>query len=671
MSVRAEPAAAPRRGARRRGDAADDFRLMADCAPVMIWVSGPDRQCVYVNRPWLEFTGRTLEDALGEGWREGIHPEDRARALGEYERAFIATEPFELEYRLRRRDGKFRWLLDKGVPVVVDGELNGFIGSCLDITDRMLAEQAARKREEDFKTLAESIPDVIVRIDAASRCAYANPAAKQALGLEPGELIGRSLADIALPEQIAAPLAEAASQALADGLEQPFRFQSGAGEARRHFAGRAIPERDAEGNVEAVLAIAYDVTAREIEDEKRAELLERERSARASAESATLARDQFLAIVSHELRSPLNGIKSWTHVLQSHLHDGDPTVSRALAGIMIGVEHQVRLIDDLLDVTRAMSGNLGLAKQAMALLPVLAEAVEGLRASALEKGLHIVTDYGIGHREIHGDADRVRQIFVNLLTNAIKFTPAGGTIRVGAGTDGAMARVEIGDTGAGIPPEFLPYLFDPFRQADQGSSRRSQEGLGLGLALVQRLAELHGGYATCESAGVNRGSTFRVYLPLLSDTGRRLTVERAGGAAISALPSLAGIRVLLIDDQREARESLATLLTQAGAGVTTAASCQEALAHLAVGDDHEQPQVIVCDIAMPGEDGYATLKRIRAWEASRGGQARRPAVALSAYTQREDRMRALAEGFQMHLTKPVAPAELIIVLSSVVRGMRI
>jgi PAS domain S-box-containing protein len=530
---------------RGRGNAADDFRLMADCAPVMIWVSGPDRKCVYVNRPWLEFTGRSLEEALDHGWSDGIHPEDRDRVLGFYARAFTAIEPFELEYRLRRHDGWYRWLLDKGTPVLVDGELNGFIGSCLDITDRMLAEKAA------------------------------------------------------------------------------------------------------------------------------AELLERERTARAAAESATLARDQFLAIVSHELRSPLNGIKSWTHVLQGRLREADPTVARALNGIMIGVEHQVRLIEDLLDVTRAMSGNLGLAKQAMALLPVLAESVESLRASALEKGLLVVTDYGIGDREIHGDADRVRQIFVNLITNAIKFTPAGGTIRVSAGTDGAMARVEISDTGAGIPPEFLPYLFDPFRQADQGSSRRSQEGLGLGLALVQRLAELHGGYATCESPGVNRGSTFRVYLPLSSGTGGRVAVERAGSALASTLPSLSGIRVLLIDDQREARESLATLLTQAGAAVTVAASCQEALAHLAVGEEHEQPQVIVCDIAMPGEDGYATLKRIRAWEASRGGGGRRPAVALSAYAQREDRMRALAEGFQMHLTKPVAPAELIIVLSSVVRGMRI
>jgi PAS domain S-box-containing protein len=673
MSERADPAPAPRRGRRRRADAADDFRLMADSSPVMIRVSGADRRCVYVNRPWLEFTGRTLDDSIGTGWSEAIHAEDRERVLDAQAGAFSKCAPFELEYRLRRRDGAYRWLLDKGVPVLVDGELDGFIGSCIDITDRMAAEQAARRREEHFKTLAENIPDVIVRVDRARRCLYANPAVKHAFGLEPEDLIGRSLDSFGLREDIATPFTAAAEAALGSGTEQAFRFQAGADGSARHFAGRVIPERDSEGRVEAVLAIAYDVTDRELENERRSALLERERQARATAESATLARDQFLAIVSHELRSPLNGIKSWTHVLDGHLRDPDPTVRRALAGIMIGVEHQVRLIDDLLDVTRALSGNLGLVKQAMPLVPVLAEAVESMRAAALEKGLRVITEYAIGAAEIHGDADRIRQVFVNLLTNAIKFTPSGGTIRVSADVEDSMARIAISDDGAGIPAEFLPYLFDPFRQADQGSSRRSQEGLGLGLALVQRLAELHGGYATCQSEGVNRGSTFQVYLPLLRESGARVTLEHpAGEGSGSALPSLSRTRILLIDDQREARESLAALLAQAGAEVTAAGSCQEALAHLAISERDELPQVIVCDIAMPGEDGFATLRRIRAWESTRGKvPVSPPAIALSAYTQREDRLRALAAGFQMHLTKPVAPAELITVLSSVAHGMRV
>jgi signal transduction histidine kinase/ActR/RegA family two-component response regulator len=470
------------------------------------------------------------------------------------------------------------------------------------------------------------------------------------------------------------PLTEAVSRAFASGAEQRFNFQVDAAEAvRRHFAGRVIPEADEAGSVEAALVIIYDVTARAREDEKRAEILARERSARANAESATLARDQFLAIVSHELRSPLNGIKSWTHVLENLLRDAEPPVKRALAGIMIGVEHQVRLIDDLLDVTRAVSGNLGLVKQPMPVLPVLAEAIEGLRAMALEKELRLVTDYSIADREIHGDPDRIRQIFVNLVMNAVKFTPPGGTIWVSATPEGSMARIEVRDNGAGIPPEFLPYLFDPFRQADQGSSSRSQEGLGLGLALVQRLTELHGGHVTCESEGVDRGAAFRVYLPLRRGSAARVVLAHAeqNDEVNSALPSLSGIRVMLIDDQREARESLATLLTQAGAVVSAAASGLEALASLVNADEDALPHVFVCDIAMPDEDGYATLKRIRTWEAAHPEGGRRPAIALSAFTQREDRMRALTEGFQMHLTKPVAPAELIIVIASIARGMRV
>ena len=550
MSGAAAPRPASTRG-RRRGEAAESFRLLADFAPVMIWVATPDRRAVYFNRPWQEFTGRDDASELGFGWLEGAHPDDREGLERSYAQAFSSEEPFEVSFRLRRHDGAWRWLTNKGVPLFEDGKLRGFAGSCLDITERIEAERAEREGE-----------------------------------------------------------------------------------------------------------------------------LARERTARASAESEAQARDQFLAIVSHELRSPLNGIKSWTHVLANQLHDADPTVRRAIAGILIGVEHQVRLIDDLLDVTRALSGNLGLAKQRMPLLPVLAEAVESLRATALEKQLRIITEYAIGDREIHGDPDRVRQVFVNLITNAIKFTPPGGRIWVSATVEGHMARIEVRDDGPGIDPEFLPYVFDPFRQADQGSSRRSQEGLGLGLALVQRVTQLHGGHVTCESGGPQRGSTFRVHLPLRRESGPGITVSESARPQVAApaLPSLAGIRVLLIDDQREARESLAALLSQTGAKVATAASCQEAMAHLAINQDSgHEPEVIVCDIAMPGEDGYQTLRRIRKWEATRppGARARRPAVALSAFTQREDRLKALAEGFQMHLTKPVAPVELATVIASVARGMRV
>jgi PAS domain S-box-containing protein len=636
---------------------AAQYRRIADFAPVMVWAAGPDRRCTYFNRRWGEFTGRPLEELLGDGWVDSIHPEDRERALAAYEQAFSAARSFETQYRMRRADGEHRWVLARGVPIFEHDRLDGFVGSCLDVSER---------REEDFRTLAENLPDVIARLDRDLRFLYVNRAAEALFGEPRSRIVGRSKAEVGLPPQIGRALSDAATLAFATAREQNFDVQAG----DRHFSGRLVPETDARGDICGALAILYDVTARTHEDERRAQVLARERNARAHAETASLARDQFLAIVSHELRSPLNGIKSWTHVLENLLRDAEAPVRRALAGIMIGVEHQVRLIEDLLDVTRAMSGTLGLVKRPMPILPVLADAVESLRAMAIEKDLRLITDFNLGEREMHGDPDRIRQIFANLLTNAMKFTPPGGNIWVSARAEDTMACVEVRDDGVGIPPEFVPYLFDPFRQADQASSRRRQEGFGLGLALVQRLAELHGGHVTCESAGVDRGATFRVFLPLTRDAPGRVVLSDARREAVSsALPSLDGIRVLLIDDQREARESLAALLVQAGAAVDVAASGAEAIACLENASPGARPQVVVCDIAMPDEDGYATLKRIRAWEAAHA-EPRRPAVALTAFTQREDRVRTMAEGFQMHLTKPVAPAELSIVIASVARRMK-
>jgi PAS domain S-box-containing protein len=537
------------RATRRRVDTADHFRLMADYAPVMIWLADSEGRSVYFNRQWLRFRGRTLEEELGLAWLEGVHPEDRDRCLATHFASLDSREPFEMDCRLQRADGEHRRVRVNGVPIIDGKRLAGFVGSCVDMTDQLAAQER--------------------------------------------------------------------------------------------------------------------------ENARRAGELQRERGARVSAEAATLARDQFLAIVSHELRSPLNGIKSWTHVLENQLHEtDDPTMRRAIDGIMIGVEQQVRLIDDLLDMTRALSGNLGLAKQPMALAPSLLEAVEGLRAVAAEKGVRLIADGAIVDAEIHGDSGRVHQIFSNLVSNAIKFTPPGGSVWVSAAVDGGMARVEVRDDGAGIPAEFLPYVFDPFRQAEQATaSNRRQQGLGLGLALVQRLAELHGGHVACESAGRGRGATFRVHLPLRRGDRRPVAVAPDAAKAARALPSLAGIKVMVVDDQREHRESLGALLEQAGASVVLASSGQEALNRLERQKDAAGADVIVCDIAMPTDDGYATLARIRAWELSCGAE-RRPVIAISAFSERQDRLRALNAGFQMHLTKPVVPAELIVVIASMARGMQ-
>ena len=527
----------------------EQLRLMAEHAPVMLWLSDSDGNARYFNKAWLTFRGRALPEEVGMGWFEGVHPEDAARVLTRRAAAIGERRPYQNEFRLRRADGQYRRVRACGTPVLDGKRFAGFAGSCVDVTDEVTAQ------------------------------------------------------------------------------------------AREHAQ------------------VAGE--------------LERERIARASAEAAALARDQFLAIVSHELRSPLNGIKSWTHVLENHVQGAaDHTLQRAIDGIMIGVEQQVRLVEDLLDVTRALAGNLGLAKEPMALAPVLVEAVEGLRAVAAEKGVDLVIDEPIAEAEVHGDFGRIHQIFANLVSNSLDFTREGGTVRVACMIDGAMARIEVSDNGAGIAPDFLPYIFDPFRQAEQTSAtHRRQQGLGLGLALVQRLAELHGGHVTCESRGVGHGATFRVYLPLRRDerpSGAVAAASRTGVA--QSLPSLAGIRVMVVDDQREHRESLGALLEQAGASVVLAASGLEALNRLDQQQGAAQTQVIVCDIAMPSDDGYATLHRIRAWEKSRG-VPRRPAIAVSAFSERADRARSLSEGFQMHLAKPVVPAELLRVIATMARGM--
>ena len=666
MSARPAPLRpAPR--APRRGGNADYFRILADFAPVMIWLAAPDRRCVYFNPRWLEFTGRPVEAELGEGWMQGVHPDDRERCAEAYAGAFEALQPFEIEFRLRRRDGDYRWLLGKGVPLLFEGELSGFVGSCLDITDRLLAEREARRREKDFKRLAENIPDVIARVDRDLRCRYVNPAVESALGKKPEDLIGRRATEAGLAPAILEKLVGAMRRAFDTRAEQRFDFESDASGAQRHFAGRAIPEIDAGGEVEAVLLIAYDETARTREDRRRAEILARERSARADAESAALSRDQFLAIVSHELRSPLNGITSWTHVLENSLRDADAGVRRALAGIMTGVEHQVRLIEDLLDMTRALSGNLHLAKEPMALLPVLADTVETLRAAALERSVRIESEFAIGEREIDGDHDRMRQVFVNLLSHAVKCACPQGEVRVTARADGHLGCVEIRHDGAGVAPERLRHVFDPFGENANGTGRQ-HGGLGLGLALAQRLVELHGGHVTCESDGVDRGAAFRVFLPLLPP-GRAAPVSAPPRTA-TALPSLAGVGVIVIDELRESRESLAALLLQAGARVLAAASAEEAIGRLDALGAEGADEVIVCDVTLPGDEGCAPLRAVRAWEQARG-EIRRPAIALSAFTQREDRLHALAQGFQMHLTKPVAPAELILVIASIAHGVRV
>jgi len=549
--------------------------------------------------------------------------------------------------------------------------VRGLVAAISDTTRLRDTEEQLQRREREFKTLVENSPDIISRIDRNMRHLYANPAIERFSGLKASAFLGKTKAELGLPRSVVRAWDEAARTAFDTGAEQRLDFDHEIDGQMRFFSGRIVPEVDSYGNIESVVGIAYDVTERARMEKERDDLLSRERSARIQAETAARARDEFLAIVSHELRAPLNGIQSWAHVLENYVKDATsaPLAQRALQGIKTGVGQQVRLIEDLLDVTRMMSGKLRLVKQPLALLPTLQSAVESVRALAASKRISITCTYRITSEQVDGDADRVQQIFWNLLSNAIKFTPEEGNVWLNAEHADDEICVTIRDNGVGISPDFLPHLFNRFSQEDT-SSTRDHSGLGLGLFLVRHLIELHGGRVKADSKGEGTGTTFAVYFPLRVSSDKYLTVGPSDEHSTSnmPLPSLTGLRILLIDDQKEARESLTVVLTGAGASVFAAASAPVAVAWLRSCGTDRLPDVLVCDIAMPGEDGYTVLRKLRTWKSADGTTplARMPALALTAFAQREDRIRALTAGFQMHVTKPVAPEELIVVIDTMV-----
>lgn len=412
----------------------------------------------------------------------------------------------------------------------------------------------------------------------------------------------------------------------------------------------------------ALLVSANDITGRKRAEAERERLLSQEQAAREQAEAASRAKDEFLAMVSHELRAPLNAMLGWAQILRSTKVD-ESTLAHAVEIIERSARTQSRLIEDLLDTARIVSGKLRLDIKPVDLTSVVENAVDVLRPAAEGKGIAVRLNLNSAREVITGDADRLQQIISNLLSNAIKFTPQDGRVELNLERADPHMRITVSDTGKGITPEYLPLIFDRFHQAGSTSTRR-HTGLGLGLSLVRHLVELHGGAVYAQSAGEGKGATFTVNLPLRAvlpqATGGEPPVLSAGG--MLSAPSLGGVWALVVDDEADARDLVATLLRQYGARVTAVASADEALGVLAAGEPGKQPDVIVSDISMPEVDGYELIRRVRELSAEGGGRI--PAVALTAYGRSVDRIRALSAGFQMHMPKPVEPAELATVVAS-------
>jgi signal transduction histidine kinase/ActR/RegA family two-component response regulator len=461
---------------------------------------------------------------------------------------------------------------------------------------------------------------------------------------------------------------------LADAAVAPFLIPALRADPRtRGVATVVTTTRGADGVVEALEADADEyllepVPARElcarVDAQGRraralAEALRVETSARADAEASNRAKDEFIAMISHELRTPLGAILIWAQLLKSEELDS-AAVSRATGMIERSTKTLAQLIDDLLDVSRIIAGKLTFETRPLDVRPVIEAALDAAAPAAQAKGIQLERALTGPLPPVSGDPGRLQQVVANLLANAVKFTPEGGRIAVRLERAASIVRIMVTDTGSGISPEFLPFIFERFRQADTTSTRK-QKGLGLGLAIARQIVELHGGAIEASSEGEGRGSTFVVTLPFLVSSGSSTIAAEEGPART---PTLEGIAVLVVDDEEDAREAMSVLLAQAGARVISVGGAIEALDVL----DRERPDVLLSDIAMPGEDGYALIRHVRGRPAEGGGRI--PAAALTAYATLEDRAKAIRAGYDEHIPKPVDPTRLIGAVAMLVAAAR-
>jgi len=574
-------------------------------------------------------------------------PEDNERGACAHEMRAAARDGRAEDRRWHvRKDGTRFWANGLLMALFDDaGVLRGFAKILRDETAHKLMEDRLRESETFGRNILESISDAFYALDREWRFTYLNRQCEPLIRRKREELIGKSIWE-EFPEAVGSIFYEQYHRAAAE--RAPVTFEAFYAPLELWVEVRIYPSPS------GLSVYFHDITERKRAEDERERLL-------SEAQEANRLKDEFLATLSHELRTPLTSILGWSRLLQMSSFDAEAR-ARALGTIERNAQAQTQLIDDLLDTSRIITGKLRLDVRAVDLTSVVAAAAENARPAADAKDIRLQTLLDTDAGPVSGDPDRLQQVVWNLLSNAIKFTPKGGRVQVRLERVDSHVEITVADTGRGIAPEFLPHVFDRFRQADQTTTRR-HGGLGLGLAIVRQLVELHGGSVHVESEGEGRGTSFTVSLPLMalrqetpSDAARTHAARDHG--ELHCPPELAGLRVLVVDDEPDTRDVLAAVLTSCGAQVTLAASAAEAFEQV----ERARPDVLVTDIGMPEEDGYSLLARIRQLPRERGGAI--PAAALTAYARAEDRVRALRSGFQMHVPKPVEPAELITVVAN-------
>jgi PAS domain S-box-containing protein len=625
----------------------DDF--FENVALPLHWV-GLDGTILRANRAELAFLGYSREEYVGHSITE-FHVDrqviddilDRLRR-GEAIKNYPA--------RVRARDGSFRDVLITSNTYQKGGRFIHTRCFTYDITERLRLEEARNR----LAAIVESSDDAIIGKDLNGIILAWNVGAERIFGYTAEEIVGRSVTVLIPPER----LAEETS--ILDRLKR--------GERVDHFEtvrlrkdGTPVdisltvsPIKDSQGRVVGASKISRDITERKRLDEERAHLLENEQAARQMADHANRLKDEFLATLSHELRTPLNAILGWATLLRSgklrreELEHGYEVIER-------NARNQAQLIEDLLDMSRIMSGKIHLELGRLELAPIIEAAIEAVTPAADAKGIVLEHQFDPGAGTVKGDPTRIQQVVWNLLANGIKFTPRGGRVTVKLEGRGSQVEIQVSDTGMGIKPEFLPHLFERFRQADS-STTRQYGGLGLGLGIVRDLVEAHGGTVSAESGGEGLGSTFKVRLPASVEPLRYKKERHWQGSpqhepVTSLSVSLNGVKVLLVDDEQDTLDLLKRILEEYEAEVVTAGSAVEAMRLLKL----SRPHVLVSDIGMPIEDGYSLLGKVRSIAPEL------PAIALTAYAGKEDRSRSIKSGFQAHLTKPVDSPSLIAVLA--------
>ena len=561
---------------------------------------------------------------------------------------------------LLREDGTEFLIDDSAAPIHDnDGSLFGVVLVFRDVTEQRKAHEA----REQLAAIVEHSGEAIATKNLDGIIQTWNTSAERLFGYRPDEIVGKSVTILIPPDhfweedQILSRLRRGLP---AERLETIRIKKDGTPIA---VSLTVSPIKDPYGEVIGASKLIQDITARKRLEEERQELLSREQLLRAQAETAGRMKDEFLATVSHELRTPLNAILGWATMLSKGKLD--PSIAtRGIESIERNAKAQAQLIEDLLDVSRIISGKVRLDVKRTLLSVVVEEALDAVRPAFEAKSIRLAVNIDPAADQLRADPARLQQVIWNLLSNSIKFTPAGGSVKLTSKRIDGMAEISVTDTGEGITAEFLPFVFDRFQQADSSATRR-HGGLGLGLAITRHLVEMHGGTIEAQSDGSGRGATFTIRLPTPAVTLVRDSVvaeRRSSQSAITDLPNLQGINILAVDDSKDTRELLSTVLEGCGAKIATVSSVREALELFAVW----KPDVLVCDIGMPEEDGYALIKAIRQLPAEDGRDT--PAIAVTGYVRVEDRLKALRAGYQMFVPKPIEATELCTIIANLVDG---